>query len=153
MRCADFTPSRGSTPVNHAFPQANKSPFEARIPCDSIPAPSPTEKKKRLLELFRESIRDDQEEANARNLGANGTPEMKHTDLDLPPKSGRGTPFLSGANSMCSSERTPNGDVINQEDEKPMRSVQCCLPSLVYCRSFSERKKKMSPAIAVNDRA
>ena len=93
-------------------------------------------------------MKDDDEVGNNK---VNGTSELNQAGFDLPPKSGRGTPFLSGANSVCSSERTPNGDVL-KDDEKPMRSVQCCLPSLVSCRSFSDRKKKMSPAIAVNDR-
>ncbi|PON95343.1 hypothetical protein TorRG33x02_088650 [Trema orientale] len=150
----DFTPSRGNTPVHQGFTpigpsRVNKPPFEDKIPGSTVPTPSPTEKKKRLIELFRESMRDDNEEVG--NVKANGTSEVKQTGLDLPPRSGRGTPFLSGANSVCSSERTPNGDVIKDE-EKPMRSVQCCLPSLVSCRSFSDRKKKMSPALAVNDR-
>ncbi|XP_021911497.1 uncharacterized protein At3g27210-like [Carica papaya] len=163
----DFTPSRGNTPVhqiisagtpringtpiNQSFsaatpkvnnatpghqnssittPKINKPHFDGRPP-GSTPEPSPT--KKKLVELFRESIREDQ-------------------DVDLPPKSAYVTPSVSGTNSFCSSERTANGDPLMEKD-KPMKSVQCCLPSLVSCHSFSERKKKMSPAIAVNEKA
>lgn len=158
----DFTPSRGSTPVHQGvatgLSKADKAPFEANSTPDSMPAPSPTEKKKRLLELFKESSRDEQEEEannqlSGSNASANGTLEVKQAALDLPPKSARSTPFISGANSVCSSERTPNNGDVVYENHKPMRSAQCCLPSLVSCRSFSERKKKMSPAIAVNDRS
>ncbi|EXC31336.1 hypothetical protein L484_017616 [Morus notabilis] len=152
----DFTPSRGNTPVHQGVPMGSSkvsaAPFEARTPgtVRPVPAPFPTEKKRSLLDLFKESIRDDDEEEANNNAMASGRPEVKQAALDVPPKSARDTPFISGANSMCSSERTPNnGDAVN-DVHRPMRSVQCCLPSLVACRSFSDRKKKMSPAIAVN---
>lgn len=83
---------------------------------------------------------------------ANGKNEVKQTRLDLPPRSVQGTPYVSGTNSVCSSERTTNEDALTVK-EKPLRSVQCCLPSLVSCGSSTERKKKMIPAIAVNDKA
>lgn len=157
---ADFTPSRGNTPVHRSFPtpgssQVNKNLILDRIP-GSVPRLSPTRKKKKLVDLFRESFGNDQEFNNRISSGkvlANGKNEVKQTGLDLPPRSVQGTPYVSGTNSVCSSERTANEDV-STEKEKPLRSVQCCLPSLVSCRSFSERKKKMSPApIAVNDKA
>ncbi|XP_060959001.1 uncharacterized protein At3g27210 [Cannabis sativa] len=154
----DFTPSRGNTPVHRGFTpgssRVNKTPFEDRMPGSVTPAPTPpTEKKKRLLELFQESMKEREEEASNT---ANETPVVKPTaghDTPAASKSGHETPFVSGANSVCSSEWTPNGEgLIIRHEEKPMRSLQCCLPSLMSCRSFSERKKKMSPAIAVNDR-
>ncbi|EEF50925.1 uncharacterized protein At3g27210 [Ricinus communis] len=156
----DFTPSRGNTPVHHNFsmgtPKINKTTLEGRPPTPgSIPEPSPTGKK-RLSELFRESLREEQEadkldSSRMQNIG-NGKTEVKQTILDVLPKSASGTPYISGANSVCSSERTANGDALI-EREKSIKSAQCCLPSLISCRSFSDRKKKMSPAIAVNDKA
>jgi len=149
----DFTPSRGNTPVHHNFsmgtPRVSKARFEDRIPV-SLSQPPPTDKKKKLSELFQESIRHDQDVDNLNNNlnMANGNMAVKPTVLDLPPRSAHATPH--GTNSVCSSERTPNGDLYT-EKEKPIRSVQCCLPSLISCRSFSDRKKKMSPAITVND--
>lgn len=135
---ADFTPSRGNTPVHHSLSvgssRMNKTPFE-----DRIPGPSPTEKKKKLLELFQESFKNDEDADNA----------VKPTTPSLPPKSVNGTP-VPATNSVSSSEWTANGDVA-PEKEKPIRSVQCCLPSLVSCRSSSHRKK-MSPTIAVVDK-
>ncbi|KAM1130018.1 hypothetical protein ACFX19_045424 [Malus domestica] len=139
----DFTPSRGNTPVHHNLPAGssliNKTPFENRTPV-SIPVPSPTpiEKKKKLLELFQESSKDDEYPNN----------EVKPpTAHNLPPKS------VNGTNSVGSSERTINGDVQTEiEMEKPFRTSPCCLPSLVSCRSSSHRKK-MSPTIPVGDKA
>lgn len=151
----DFTPSRGNTPVHHHFsketPRVSKVRFEDTIP-GSTDEPSPTNKKKKLVELFRESIRQGQDFDVLNNSGnhqdiANGKMEVKPFVLDLPPKSAHGTPC--GTNSVCSSERTANGDLFMEE--KPIRPMQCCLPSLISCRSFSERKKKMGPAIAVID--
>ena len=154
---ADFTPSRGNTPVHHRFsmvtPRVNNSTVE-RSP-GSVSETTPTEKKKKLFELFRESIREDQD-VNELNTSSNqdiayGKIEVKPTIQDLLPSKSDGTPYVSGANSLCNSERTANGDN-PMFKEKPFRSVQCCLPSLDSCRSFSERKKKKSPARAVNDK-
>ncbi|XP_031252592.1 uncharacterized protein At3g27210 [Pistacia vera] len=146
----DFTPSRGSTPVHQAFstgtPQVNKALSE------DISETTPTGKKMKLGELFKQSIREAPEDqppveqnTTVRQIMANGNMEVQPT---LPPKSTNATPYLSGANTSCGSERTANDDPVR--DEKSMGSVQCCLPSLISCRNFSERKKKMSPAVAVN---
>lgn len=157
----DFTPSRGNTPVHHNFsagiPQANKNPSEGRPPGSEL-EPSPTGKK-RLSELFKDRIREDRDVDDLQTSGsgdqniangkmvANGKTEVKQTILDVLPKSANATPYLSGTNSVCSSERTANGDALN-EKEKSFKSSPCCIPSLIFCRSFSERKKK-SQAIAV----
>ncbi|KHN10814.1 Hypothetical protein glysoja_027427 [Glycine soja] len=143
----EFTPSRGSTPVHHIF--LNKTtPSE---PC-SVPEPSPTTQKKKLLDLFRESVRENQSD-DAENTFGNEKKEVKPTMVhDLIPKSAHSTPYVSGGNSACSSERTMNDDHAPIR-EKPVKSVQCCLPSLASCRSFSERKRKTSPAIAANGTA
>lgn len=154
----EFTPSRGSTPVHHNFglgtPKINKTILQDRLP-GSIPEPSSTGKKK-LSELFRESLKEEADADNHHTSGnqniPNGKIEVKTTILDVLPKSASGTPYVSGLNSVCSSERTANGEPLF-EREKSIKSSQCCLPSLISCRSFSERKKKMSPAIAVNDKA
>lgn len=130
----------------------NKTPFENRIP-GSMPGPSPTEKKKKLLELFRDSVREhrdcDENTSDIQNMG-NRNKEVNPSINEPISKSSRSTPYISGA--MCSStERTANGDgdaVLVRE--KSVKSMQGCLPSLVSCRSFSERKRKMSPAISAN---
>ena len=143
----EFTPSRGSTPVHHIF--LNKTtPSEP----GSVPEPSPTTQKKKLLDLFRESVRENQSD-DAENTFGNEKKEVKPTMVhDLIPKSAHSTPYVSGGNSACSSERTMNDDHAPIR-EKPVKSVQCCLPSLASCRSFSERKRKTRPAITDNGKA
>nr|ACU19416.1 unknown [Glycine max] len=140
----EFTPSRGSTPVHHIF--LNKTtPSEP----GSVPEPSPTTQKKKLLDLFRESVRENQ--SDAENTSEIEKKEVKPTTVH-DPKSAHSTPYVSGGNSACSSERTMNDDHAPIR-EKPVKSVQCCLPSLASCRSFSERKRKTSPAITDNGKA
>ena len=160
----DFTPSRGNTPVHQSFPAGTSSrgstPVHQSFPTmapqanRTVTEDKPSIKKKmKLAELFQQSIIDpeDQQTDKQHTPGsqntANGKVEAKTTILDVLP-SANGTPYISGTNSMASSERTANGDSL-VDKEKPMRSVQCCLPSFVS-RSFNERKKKMSPAITVN---
>lgn len=119
---AEFTPSRGNTPVHHSFTtgasKVNKTGGTDPIP-NGRPEPSPTDKKHRLSDLFKESLRGEHNE------------EEQNT-------SGSATPY---AHSMQSSERTPSGNF----KVKSLRSIQCCLPSLRSSSSFNERKKKMSP--------
>ncbi|KAE8706285.1 triacylglycerol lipase 2-like [Hibiscus syriacus] len=135
----DFTPSRGNTPVHHSFsvgtPRVNKGTVD-RSPL-LVSETSPTGKKRKLLELFQESVRENGDDNNELNTSSN-------QDIS------NETPHVSGANSLCSSERTPNGDKTTFK-EKPFKSMQCCIPSFVSCSSFNGRKKKMSPAISVND--
>lgn len=141
----DFTPSRGTTPVHHNFstgtPRSIKSILGDKTP-DYNPEPSPTDRKKRLSDLFQESSRDDQ---NNRDSANEKKMDPKPATIDLPPKSSNATPFVSGANSVCSSERTPNG-VLKAENNKSLKSAQCCLPRLLSSRSFDDRKNRMTPA-------
>ncbi|GLT33104.1 hypothetical protein SLA2020_077180 [Shorea laevis] len=153
----DFTPSRGSTPVHHSFSRGMTPVHHALADGTPtpIPEPSPTGAKKKLLELFQESLREDLDVDEQRTVSkqsiTHGKLEVKSTILDLPPKSANGTPF-GGANSVGSSERTANGDDIIMDKEKPIRASPCCLPSLVSCRSLAERKKKLNNVITVNDK-
>ncbi|KAI3457849.1 hypothetical protein Pfo_014512 [Paulownia fortunei] len=147
----DFTPSRGSTPVHHSFSpgnlRVNMTPVVGGT-IGSVPEPSPPDKKKRLSELFKESLRGDvyvdDETAAGDKKEAPAKVVAEATSLVQQPKSTIGTPYLSGANSGGSSERTPN-DVLREED-KSLKSPQCCLPRMLSSRSFSERKKRTSPA-------
>ncbi|TKY63084.1 hypothetical protein E2542_SST12949 [Spatholobus suberectus] len=141
----EFTPSRGSTPVHQIF--LYKTPSSEP---GSVPEPSPTTQKKKLLELFRESVRENQTD-DAEDTSDNDKKEVKPTTIhDLLPKSAQSTPYVSGGNSACNSERTMNDDHASIRD-KTVKAVQCCLPSLASCRSFS--KRKTSPAIAANGKA
>ncbi|KAL8097640.1 uncharacterized protein At3g27210-like [Apium graveolens] len=118
----EFTPSRGNTPVHHNFTtgaqRVDKTSGNDLTP-NGRPEPSPTDKKHRLSDLFKESLQGDLNE-------------------DEQNTSGPVTPYES---SLQSSERTPGGNF----KVKSLRSIQCCLPSLRSSSSFNERKKKMSP--------
>lgn len=133
--------------MHHIF--LNKTPSSEP---DSVPEPSPTTQKKKLLDLFRESVRENQSD-DVENTSGNEKKQVNPASIhDLLPKSAQSTPYVSGGNSACSSERTMNGDHAPLR-EKTVKSVQCCLPSLASCRSFSERKRKPSPTIAANGKA
>ncbi|KAL3653813.1 hypothetical protein CASFOL_003494 [Castilleja foliolosa] len=142
----DFTPSRGNTPVHHNFSSGNLQASNARPaegPIVSKPEPSLStfpDKKKRLSELFKESLRDNNYIDNQNEAPAKVIPEP----IVNQPKSTNGTPYISGANSMTSSEATPSVEL--RDEDGQLKSGQCCFPRLVLSRSFSERKKKMSPA-------
>ncbi|KAM7279111.1 hypothetical protein ACFE04_006245 [Oxalis oulophora] len=148
----DFTPSRGNTPVHHSFSGGivsnnNKEPILDKTSLIT-PEPSP---RKRLSELFRESENPDidlQSPASTYQNAAGTNSEVKQTILNVLPKSANGTPpSVSGPNSLCSSERTANGDNLLESEKKSPRSMQLCFPSMVSCRGFSPRKKKMTPVI------
>ncbi|XP_038994339.1 uncharacterized protein At3g27210-like [Hibiscus syriacus] len=151
----DFTPSRGNTLVHHnsfsvEAPRNYKTTEDGSL--GSVSETSPGKEKKKLVELFHDSINEDQD-VNVLNTSinqdtGNRKPEVKPTIQDiLPPKSADGTPHVSRANSRCSSQRTEDNLMFK---EKPLSFTQNCLPSLVSCGSFSERKGKMSPAIDAN---
>lgn len=152
--------------MHHTFgtPAAvNKTPSEHIIPGSTVvpPEPSPTEKKKKLLELFRESVRENQTDSSgdAGNTSSNNNEQKEEAkpiihDLLLT-KSAQSTPsYIPGGNAAySSSERSMNSEHIPIR-EKSVKSVQCCLPSLASCRSFGERRRKTSsPAIAANGKA
>lgn len=138
--------------MHHSFsvgsPQTNKHLFAER-PSSSTPEPSLTDKKKKLSELFKDTVGGDQDEkqnAAGNHSGATRKSDSKTVTLEALPKSGNGTPYVSGANSTGSTERSsPNGN-FKLPGEKSGKSGQCCLPRL---RSFSERKKRTSPARSV----
>lgn len=140
----DFTPSRGNTPVHHCFstgsPQVSKS-----LSNESAPEPSP--KKKRLSELFQESLRIDQEADLEDHNNENGENtkkvETKTTLLGQPPRPANDTTSLS------SERASRNGDYGAAPKEKTVKSGQCCLPKMLSSRSFNERRSKMSSAQSV----
>ncbi|KAL6533474.1 hypothetical protein OROMI_027586 [Orobanche minor] len=138
----DFTPSRGNTPVHHSFSWGNTRANVAEQTIGYISEPSFPDKKKRLSELFKESLRNneyaDVEPAADNQNESRSKVVPESTGLTQRPKSTNGTPYLC----RTSSERTPNGE----EDNKALKSGQCCLPMLISSRSFSEKKNRMSPA-------
>ncbi|KAF5740465.1 hypothetical protein HS088_TW11G00534 [Tripterygium wilfordii] len=117
----DFTPSRGNTPVHHKFSVDTTNRVNKTL-LDKAASVSPSPgEKKKKLSDFFHESRDDQDD----------------------------TSYASVPNSACGSEWTANGDALIKE--KSMKSTPCCLPGLLSCRSFSERKKT-SPTIAVDEK-
>lgn len=138
----DFTPSRGNTPIHHAFAtlDVNKTLSQNRV--SPSPSESSPEKKKKLLELFKDSVKDNQGDDSKEKR------QVKSTIQDVLPKSSQSTPYCSRANSASSSERITSDDRVSGK-EKSHKSSLFCIPSLTSCRSSRERRRKTSPAIAV----
>ncbi|KAK6252343.1 hypothetical protein QUC31_014063 [Theobroma cacao] len=142
----DSTSSCGNSP-NHqksftesSLPDKNHSTDCAQ---DAVSQHSPTETKKQLIELFRESF-DDGDAVND-DPSLDGRLKEKPATFSLRPKSTSRSPSESIPNSVQSSEATPYRGYLPKK-EKSAQSAQCCLPSLVRNMSFGERKKRLSPA-------
>ncbi|KAE8698921.1 putative Serine-threonine protein kinase, plant-type [Hibiscus syriacus] len=115
----------------NSIPHQNKSPDHAE---NAVPAESPTDTKKLLIELFRESFNDDD---------ANNNDTSSKQRLENEPSTS--SPYESIPNSARSNGMTPCRGCL-PENEKSARSAPRCLPSLVRNMSFGERKKRLSPA-------
>ncbi|XP_057800715.1 uncharacterized protein At3g27210-like [Salvia miltiorrhiza] len=135
----DFSSSRGNTPVHVdsslGKPLINKFGLEEA----NGEAPSPLDKKKRLSEFFKESLRDneyDDEEGKSAPTSTTLAQQLMSTSA---------TPDFSRANSGGSSEgATPNG--VPREEDESLRSPQCCLPKLLSTRNLNDSRKRRSPA-------
>ncbi|CAN7044829.1 hypothetical protein BRARA_B03279 [Brassica rapa] len=129
----DFTPSRGNTPkcsFSDRPPRIQSLRFQDKKSSrGSSPAPRP--RRKKLGELFRDSIRERPEESS----GAS---------------SALSSPYLSVANSGEFSKAAIE-DAGVKEQKKSNRQHHRCLPSFSSCGgSFMERRKKMSSETAVD---
>ncbi|KAJ6911384.1 hypothetical protein NC652_021870 [Populus alba x Populus x berolinensis] len=142
----DFTPSCGTTPIHQG------SYIEIPLPCEeslcssssarSIPEPSLVDRKKQLIELFRENINDDLADDNQIFQDTvNGKPIAVY----LPSKYTNGSPYQYAESSVRSNETTPHRGSKSGK-EKPTHFAHCCLPNIVRSLSFSERRKRLSPA-------
>lgn len=133
----DFTPSRGNTPKNsfsERLPRMRNNLLFDEKP--QSPSLAPVRRRKKLAELFRDSIREEREEYSE------GSQESQSETSKI---SARSTPYVSGANSnVCSSELNTIEDPVTEK--KSLRSAHRCLPGFASCGSFSEKRKKMSPA-------
>ncbi|OMO88229.1 hypothetical protein COLO4_20357 [Corchorus olitorius] len=141
----DSTSSCGNSPTHQKSFRENPEKVNSMDRAQSaVPEHSPTETKKQLIELFRESFNDDTVN-NQLSLKGQLELEDKTTNLNLPPKSTGRSPYESMPNSVHSSEATPYNKGYSKK-EKSTESAQCCLPSLVRNLSFGERRKRLSPA-------
>ncbi|KAJ0230123.1 Uncharacterized protein HA466_0310750 [Hirschfeldia incana] len=130
----DFTPSRGNTPkcsFSDRPPRIQSLIFqEKKSSRGSSPAPRP--RRKKLGELFRDSIRERPEESS----GAS---------------SALSSPYLSGANSGEFKNAAVEDTSVKVEKKKKSKwQHHRCLPGFSSCGgSFMERRKKMSSETAV----
>ncbi|XP_010502684.1 PREDICTED: uncharacterized protein At3g27210-like isoform X2 [Camelina sativa] len=121
----DFTPSRGNTPKGSFSDRPPRFSFHEKKPSRGSSSPAPLPRRKKLGELFRDSIREEREESSE---GGGSSSAIS-------------TPYLSGANS---------GEFSNGSVEKKKSNWQHhrCLPGFSSCGgSFMERRKKMSSEI------
>lgn len=116
---AEFTPSRGTTPVHHKFCDQTKADEQKYKE-----EPSPTDNKKRLIELFKET--QDQDEDDVAEGKARACLWLR-------------TPARSSAPA------TPyNNDTERQQLKRVKSAAQGgCVLRLVSCNSFTERRRKM----------
>ncbi|KAK1438775.1 hypothetical protein QVD17_04585 [Tagetes erecta] len=115
----DFTPSRGNTPVHHSLAPSRANTFMNRVEFIGIPgqpSPTSTEKKKRLLDLFKESQRDN-----------NGSPNYQLAEL----------PKTYGV------DMGTKKDGLQPKRERPAAGfMQGCFKSLLSFRCTGKQNKK-----------
>lgn len=126
----EFTPSKGNTPLHHSLtlgtPQLNGKAIAMPTDNNGVlgstlqPSPTPTEKRMRLLDLFKESLRE--------KLDSN-------EEIDEPLK-------IDG-------EMGSNNDGSKPKRGMSVSSMQGCFSTLLSVRS-SGRQKKKSPILAVD---
>ncbi|CAA0833808.1 Unknown protein [Striga hermonthica] len=131
----DFTPSRGSTPVHHKFFIGNATVNNASLmgkEIDYVTEAFNPDKKKRLSELFKESLRrqdyvNEENETDLENMKAKVTNMLAQHET------------IKSVEAKSMVEKTPNKLMI--ADEESVKAIQCCLPS------FGDGKRKTSPIL------
>uniref|UniRef100_A0A7N0VJG3 Uncharacterized protein n=1 Tax=Kalanchoe fedtschenkoi TaxID=63787 RepID=A0A7N0VJG3_KALFE len=147
----DFTPSRDNTPIHpRSVVQAYETQYaDKNLDIGPITS-SPSDGKKRLSELFGESLSDEKNSNSDvrpsqeayRKMTRDAKPEVRHVS------SQHGSPYASVTSSICSStERTPTKG-LKRSKYKSGCSSPCCLPSLARSLSFGEKKKRLVPSQA-----
>ncbi|ESQ32758.1 hypothetical protein EUTSA_v10004813mg [Eutrema salsugineum] len=130
----DFTPSRGNTPkssFSDRTPRIHNLIFQEKKPPRGSSSPAPQPRRKKLGELFRDSIREEREESSGSS-------------------SALSSPYLSGANSGEFNNATIEDSSVKEEKKKSNWQHHRCLPGFSSCGgSFMERRKKMSSETAV----
>ncbi|KAF3778156.1 Uncharacterized protein EJ110_NYTH44046 [Nymphaea thermarum] len=155
--CGDFTPSRGNTWNHQGSSPGTGRPTLASIVSrmsDAKEQASPTDNKKRLEDLFRETKDNDEDVSNvlpplqslATDQQFDGkSPEVEKPNAPVPLKALIATPSSSEANSTGVGDTTPNGIDSKIESRKASKGSQCCMPNLLPSFSFNEKKKLSSP--------
>ncbi|CAN1187919.1 Uncharacterized protein At3g27210 [Linum perenne] len=150
----DFTPSRGSTPVHHNFfigtPQHNKLDVVEVNPShpDSTPAeaalPSLIKKKKRLSELFQDSLRENLNGLPSPNHGNEDKigNEQNNVEATTPNK-------VFGVNYDHGTKMIAN-DVPPKKAKSPKFVQYSCLSGLITCRPSNFRDRKRDNMMTVS---
>ncbi|CAH8385716.1 unnamed protein product [Eruca vesicaria subsp. sativa] len=129
----EFTPSRGTTPVHHKFSDQTPKTEETKHDQEE---PSPTDNKKRLLELFKETQDQD---------------EVEEED-DVAESKARACLWLRTP-VRSSAPATPynSNDTERQQLKRVKSAAQSgCVLRLVSCSSFTERRRKMMSHTSVH---
>ncbi|CAH8358052.1 unnamed protein product [Eruca vesicaria subsp. sativa] len=120
----EFTPSRGNTPkcsFSEKFPRFHNPLFEEEKPRASLFSQSPAPRRKKLAELFRESVREHREVIFEESLESQSEESKK--------SSGDHSGELS--------------DIEDSEKDKSLNNHHRCLPRLSALKeSLMEKKKK-----------
>lgn len=124
-----MTPSCGNTPLHHRFP--TETPRASKVGADDEPSTInsqslPTKRRKKLADLFRESLGNDSSFAFLNHV---------HDDNRQVDE-----PCVSGTGSICSGG---GGDELDDENPTGFESKLCCLPPLVSRHGSSERKEDL----------
>ncbi|XP_057949550.1 uncharacterized protein At3g27210-like [Malania oleifera] len=149
----DVSPSRGTSPVRQSS-SSETSRLVKSLYVDIVPnsdsEQSLMEKKKKLVELFRDSfnrnpVHSDKKSQNKGKIIASGRPEPMETIFDLHPMSIDESPRTSAATSICSTERTLIQG-IKPKKERVSQSSYSCFSNAVRGLKPRERKKRLSLA-------
>ncbi|KFK37644.1 hypothetical protein AALP_AA3G010000 [Arabis alpina] len=133
----EFTPSRGTTPVHHNFCDQIPKAEETKHEEEEEALPSPTDNKKRLLELFKETQDEDEEEEQ---------------EVDVVAKSKARACLWLRTPVRSSAPTTPYNNDRERQRLKRVRSATHggCVPRLVSCSSFTERRRKMMSHVPID---
>lgn len=138
--CADFTPSRGSTPNYQPRTQTVMSSVFVpdNVQNSKSPEPSPTGRRK-LAELLQEAMQngsEDSTDASVPDISENEKQQFQPVSAAVKP--------VSESSSTCSTELTPIREAKNRK-EKAWYTGRCCLPAFVHTLDLDERRQKMTP--------
>ncbi|GJT67666.1 hypothetical protein Tco_1019146 [Tanacetum coccineum] len=112
----EFTPSRGNTPVHHSLTEGTQRVGVLAASIHNIepvgstfqPSPTPTEKRKRLLDLFKESLRGKSDSTLEFGETTNKDSDMGLNKNSLKPKRGCFSSLISARTTGRQKKKTPN---------------------------------------------
>ncbi|XP_031477121.1 uncharacterized protein LOC116248464 [Nymphaea colorata] len=161
----DFTPSRGNSLNYHGSTPGTPRPTLASIVSrmsDIKAEISPTSKRKKLADLFKETQEKDDDAGDVslplqpssinRQMVDNEQPNVDETK-PLPPKALVRTPVPFDANSSSNSVPTTDFMDLKVGNRKGAKESQCCMPKMLPGLSFNEKKMLPSPVLMIENKA